>query len=263
MNSSLVVYSLQPPAAVITLNRRERRHALNRELVAALAAAFERARQDDSRCVIVTSSGPSFCAGLDLVELEETLGQPAARERVAEDARRLASLFHTIETLPKPTIAAVNGTAVAGGAGLVSVCDLALAVPEAQFGYPGVRRGLAAAVVIPPLLRHVGERVARYLLLTGELIDAGEAQRVGLINAVVPGNQLLEQAVTLAGGLAEGGPNALVATKALLQEFSRGMIAVEAVSQADAGLWGGEEVREGLASFVARRPPPWGSGMRA
>src|SRR5207248_7721236 len=107
--------------------------------------------------------------------LSESLQQPKESTPIWEDALRLAKLYDLIYGLPKPTIAAVNGAAVAGGAGLVTVCDLALAAPEARFGYPEVRRGLVAAMVMPHLLRHVGERAARFLLLTGELIDAAEA----------------------------------------------------------------------------------------
>src|SRR5207302_7404908 len=136
--------------------------------------------------------GPAFCAGMDLDELRGTLG--ADSDKVWDDATKLSALYDFIYTLPKPTIAAVNGAAVAGGAGLVTVCDLALSVPDARFGYPEVRRGLVAAMVMPHLLRHVGERAGRYLLLTGELIDAEEACRVGLVNAVVPPDQLLERA---------------------------------------------------------------------
>src|SRR5207247_10457702 len=136
---------------------------------------------------------------MDLAELAETLNRQEAGSlspdpAIWDDAVRLATLYDLIYKLPKPTIAAVNGAAVAGGAGLVTVCDLALGVPEARFGYPEVRRGLVAAMVMPHLLRHVGERTARFLLLTGELIDAAEAARTGLINAVVPPAQLLEQA---------------------------------------------------------------------
>src|SRR5439155_20476562 len=105
------------------------------------------------------------------------LDQPKDKSPVWDDALRLAKLYDQIYTLPKPTIALVNGAAVAGGAGLVTVCDLALAVPEAKFGYPEVRRGLVAAMVMPHLLRHVAERTARYLLLTGELLDARDACR--------------------------------------------------------------------------------------
>src|SRR5260370_7164069 len=128
---------------------------------------------------------------------------------------RLARLSDRIYGLPKPTIAAVNGAAVAGGAGLVTVCDLAVAVPAAKFGYPEVRRGLVAAMVLPHLLRHVGERTARYLLLTGELLDAADAVRAGLLNGMAPAGELLGTAFSLAKSAAEGGPKALAPTKEL------------------------------------------------
>src|SRR5438132_10817778 len=208
MPDTLVLYESLPPAVVITLNRPDRRNALSRGLIAALTDAFARAAADAAaRNVILTGAGSVFCAGMDLAELAESLQQAdekadAAQSAVWEDALRLANLYDRIYTLPKPTIAAVNGAAVAGGAGLVTVCDLALAAPEARFGYPEVRRGLVAAMVMPHLLRHVGERMARYLLLTGDLIDAAEACRTGLINAVVPAAELLDRAMTWARSLA-------------------------------------------------------------
>src|SRR2546430_8074931 len=142
------------------------------------------------------------------------------RVRASGMTLRLAKLYDQIYTLPKPTIALVNGAAVAGGAGLVSVCDLALAVHEAKFGYPEVRRGLVAAMVMPHLLRLVGERMARYLLLTGELIDAEAAARAGFVNEVGSKEDLLARAHAVARSLAEGGPNALARTKELLTQFS-------------------------------------------
>jgi methylglutaconyl-CoA hydratase len=166
-------------------------------------------------------------------------------------------LFELIYSLPKPTIAAVNGAAVAGGAGLVTVCDLALAAPEARLGYPEVRRGLVAAMVMPHLLRHVGERTARYLLLTGDLINAEEAARTGLVNAVVARPKLLEQAHQWARSLAEGGPNALTATKSLLREFSRQALSVEETARASAAPRLTEECQSGLRAFFAKRPVPW------
>src|SRR5712692_5509375 len=187
MSDALVLYTIEPPAAVITLNRPAKRNALSRGLIAALTDTFQRVREDAAaRCVILTGAGSAFCAGMDLAELAESLDlpeTPAAKTSIWDDALRLANLFDLIYTLPKPTIAAVNGAAAAGGAGLVTVCDLALAVPEARIGYPEVRRGLVAAMVMPHLLRHVGERTARFLLLTGETIDSAEALRCGLINA--------------------------------------------------------------------------------
>ncbi|HXG10504.1 MAG TPA: enoyl-CoA hydratase-related protein [Gemmataceae bacterium] len=257
MSDILVRYESRPPAVILTMNRPDRRNALSRGLIAALSDAFQRARDDTAaRGVILTGAGPAFCAGMDLAELEETLHQ-REESAVWDDALRLATLYDLIYTLPKPTIAAVNGPAVAGGAGLVTVCDLAVAVPEARLGYPEVRRGLVAAMVMPHLLRHVGERTARWLLLTGELIDAAEAVRVGMINAVAPAAELLERAWAWARALAEGGPNALARTKELLHRFSRQAMSVAEAAQASAAPRLTEECRQGLEAFFARRPVPW------
>jgi methylglutaconyl-CoA hydratase len=256
MTSELVRYQHRAPAAVITIDRPEKRNALSRELIARLSDAFRRAADDnEARCVILTGAGTTFCAGMDLEELQGTLG--AAREVVWDDAERLAGLYELIYALPKPTIAAVNGHAVAGGAGLVTVCDLALAVQMAKFGYPEVRRGLVAAMVLPHLLRHVGERAARYLLLTGELIEANGAARCGLINQVVPSDFLMDTAMSWARSIAEGGPQALVETKDLLRRCSRQALTNEEFARASAEPRLGDECRAGLESFFAKRPAPW------
>jgi methylglutaconyl-CoA hydratase len=256
--SDLVLYQLQPPAAVLTLNRPDKRNALSRGLITALGDAFERARDDPAaRCVILTGAGPVFCAGMDLAELAESTQAPAENSPVWEDALRLARVYDLIYTLPRPTIAAVNGAAVAGGAGLVTVCDLAVAVPEARFGYPEVRRGLVAAMVMPHLLRHVGERVARYLLLTGELIDADDARGCGLINEVAPAGELLGRAAGWARALAEGGPHALTRTKELLHQFSRHALSVAEAARESAAPRLTEECQQGLRAFFAKQPAPW------
>ncbi|HVS37806.1 MAG TPA: enoyl-CoA hydratase-related protein [Gemmataceae bacterium] len=258
MSDALVLYEVRPPAAVLTLNRPDRRNALSRPLIAALSDAFARAAADSAvRCVIVTGSGPAFCAGMDLAELQESLTAKGAESPVWQDAVQLASLYEHIYSSPKPTIAAVNGPAVAGGAGLVCVCDLAVAAPEAKFGYAEVRRGLVAAMVMPHLLRHVGERTARYLLLTGELIDAETARQTGFINAVAPAARLMETAMNWARSLAEGGPQALAQTKDLLHRFSRQALSMEEAAKASAAPRLTEECRQGLEAFFNRRPAPW------
>jgi len=179
---------------------------------------------------------------------------------VWDDALRLARLYDRIYTFPKPTIAVVNGSAVAGGAGLVTVCDLAVSVPDAKFGYTEVRRGLVAAMVMPHLLRHVGERCARYLLLTGELIDAAEAARVGLINEVVPADRLRDRALTWSRWLAEGGPDALARTKELLHQFSRQALSIEEASRASAAPRLSKECQQGLRAFFNKQSAPWVRG---
>ncbi|MCE9531144.1 MAG: enoyl-CoA hydratase/isomerase family protein [Planctomycetes bacterium] len=256
MSSTLVRYEILNSTAIIRFNRPEKRNALSRALIADLTAAFKRVAADPkARCVILTGEGPAFCAGMDLDELRGTIG--AANDVVWEDAQKLAELFELIHALPKPTIAAVNGHAVAGGAGFVTVCDLAVAVPTARFGYPEVRRGLVAAMVLPHLLRHVGERLARYLLLTGELIHADEAARHGLINQVVQPEMLMETALIWARECAEGGPLALASTKELLRRCSRQALTLEEFARASAEPRLGDECREGLAAFFEKRPAPW------
>ncbi len=256
MTEPLVRYESRPPAALLTINRPAKRNALSRDLIAALAAALGQARDDEAaRCVLLTGAGPAFCAGIDLAELSATID--ADRDVVWADALNLARLFDLIYALPKPTVAVVNGAAVAGGAGLVSVCDLAVAAPAAKFGYPEVRRGLVAAMVMPHLLRQVGERLARWLLLTGELIDAAEAERAGLINAVVPADELLPTADRWARALAEGGPRALATTKDLLRRLSRQALSVEEAARGSAEPRLTDECRAGLRAFFEKKPVPW------
>ena len=252
--SELVRYERDGPAAVLTLNRPDKRNALSRALIAALSDAVERAALDPAvRCVILTGAGPTFCAGMDLDELRGTLGDQS--DMVWDDAQKLSALYERLYTLPKPTIAAVNGAAVAGGCGLVTVCDLAAAVPSAKFGYPEVRRGLVAAMVMPHLLRHVGERASRWLLLTGELIDAAEAHRIGLMNTVA--DDVLGVAQAWAKAAAEGGPMALATTKGLLRRCSLQALSVDELARGSAEPRLSDECRGGLEAFFAKRPAPW------
>jgi methylglutaconyl-CoA hydratase len=262
--TQLVRYEDRSPAVILTLNRPDKRNALSRELIGALSDAFARARDDAAaRCVILAAAGPVFCAGMDLAELHETIanGEPTKTDNktspVWDDALRLAKLYDLIYTFPKPTIAAIQGAAIAGGAGLVTVCDLAVAVPEARFGYPEVRRGLVAAMVMPHLMRHVGERLARYLLLTGELIDAVDGLRGGLINEVVSAANLMDRCLVLARAMAEGGPGALARTKEFLHQFSRQAMSIEEVAKASAAPRLTEECQQGLRAFFEKRPAPW------
>jgi methylglutaconyl-CoA hydratase len=258
MSDSLVLYEVKSHTAIITIHRADKRNALSRGLIDALSGAFTRALNEvEVRCIILTAAGSVFCAGMDLAELQESLTIAKEQTPVWDDALRLSKLYDLIYTSPKPTIAAVQGAAVAGGAGLVTVCDLALATPEAKFGYPEVRRGLVAAMVMPHLMRHVGERMARFLLLTGVLIDSAEAVRSGLINDVVPDAELLDRAMTLANACAEGGPNALAKTKDYLRQFSRQAWSIEEAAKASAAPQLTEECQEGLRAFFAKQPAPW------
>ena len=256
MSEAIVLSAVRDRTAVLTLNRPNKRNALSRRLIADLTAAFAEADADVTvRSIIITGSGTAFCAGMDLDELRGTL--TATQDQIWEDAHKLSALYSLIYESSKPTIAAVNGAAVAGGAGLMTVCDLAVAVSTAKFGYPEVRRGLVAAMVLPHLLRHVGERAARWMLLTGELIDSEEAVRIGLVNAVVPAEELVPTAHRWCTSLQEGGPEALATTKRLLRDCSRQSLSVEELARASAEPRLGKECHEGLKAFFEKRPAPW------
>jgi methylglutaconyl-CoA hydratase len=258
MSSPVVLVEKRCSTSIISINRPDRRNALNREVVGALIKAFQQDVTSSSRCVILTGQGTAFCAGMDLVELSATLDQAGEAEQVQADAGRLAQLLELIFTLSKPTIAVLNGPAVAGGAGLMTVCDLAIADPAAKIGYPEVKRGLVAAMVMPHLLRLVGERGARELLLTGKLIDAHEALRIGLINAVAsPPQSALDLALAWASELTECAPKAVSVTKRLLWECSSGSIAPAGLTRESAQARLHIEAKEGLRAFLEKRPIPW------
>jgi methylglutaconyl-CoA hydratase len=246
------------PIAVLTLNRPERRNALSRELLAELRDAVERVGVDVAiRALVLTGAGSAFCAGMDLKEAAEVDADPHGEQTIVEILKEFADLLQCIHTLPKPTIAAVNGDALAGGAGVMAACDLVVAAETARIGYPEVRRGLVAAIVMHDLTRQVGDRRARQLLLTGDLISSKVAQDWGLVNAVTPADRCLEEAVRVGQGLVECAPSALGATKRLLDEATgrppnlRGAAAISAVVRAS------EEAIEGIRAFVAKRPPRW------
>ena len=258
MSAGIVLREDHGPVVVLTLNRPERRNALSRVLVDALSDALDRiAAEPGPRAVVLTGAGPAFCAGMDLKEAALS-NQGFDAERVAiADVQALADLIAQVHALPRPTIAALNGDAYAGGAGLASACDFAIASAGARIGYPEVRRGLVAAIVMHDLIRQAGERRARWLLLTGAAIDAAEAERWGLVNRVVPAEQCLAEAIALGRGLAECGPLAVQTTRHLIDEASgrpndlRGAAAVSAQVRVS------DEAQEGLRAFLEKRPPRW------
>jgi methylglutaconyl-CoA hydratase len=202
----------------LTLNRPEKRNALSNALIEALHAALEGADLDpEVRVVLVAGAGKDFCAGADL---EELLGSAAASSEANEAAAlRLGALFGRVRTLPKPVIAVVRGRALAGGAGLMTACDIVLAGESAQVGYPEVARGFVPAMVMTMLRRLVGEKTALDLVLTGRLLRAEEARSAGLVSRVVPDGALEREAGELARSLAAATASALALTKQLFHQL--------------------------------------------
>jgi len=240
----------------LTLAEPERRNPLTQAMVAELLGALDRAERDRNvRAVVITGEGKAFSAGADLAYLERLTTLPA-EENLAHSAE-LRALFHRLYTFPKPVVAAVNGPAVAGGAGLVLASDLCVMAEEARIGFTEVKIGFVAALVAVLLVRHVGEKPARELLLTGELIPAREAYRMGLANRVVPGEELLEAAQDLAERASSGAPTSIRLTKSLLAELP-GMGLEEAFAHATlANAWAREteDLKEGLRAFFEKRRP--------
>ncbi len=255
---STVLIHDEGPVRTLTLNRPERRNALTPEMQDELIAALDQAAASPSvRVLILTGAGEGFCAGLDLSALQAMQGQSPAT--LATDAQRIARMFRTLYELPLPTIAAVNGHALAGGTGLATLCDFTLAVPEAKFGYTEVRIGFLPALVSAYLVLQVGEKRARQLLLTGRLFPAGEAQSLGLVTEVVAPEALPARAAALAATLLRNSPASLRATKALLTAQNRAWLdqALTTAMLAQAESRTTADFREGIAAFLEKRPPLW------
>ncbi len=210
--------ALQAGVLTFTLDRPDKRNALSAALVDALHAGLERADLDaDVRVVVMRGAGRDFCAGADLEELLASAELSLAENEAA--ALRLGTLFSRIRSLPKPVVAVVQGRALAGGAGLVTACDLAIAGAGAQIGYPEIQRGFVPAMVMTLLRRAVGEKVALDMVLTGRVLAAGEAQAVGLVARVVPDAELDREAGAQIGALASASLSALALTKQLFYQL--------------------------------------------
>jgi methylglutaconyl-CoA hydratase len=245
--------------ATITLNRPDKRNAISYELIADLLAALDEVGHSPALVLILTGAGKAFCSGMDLDNLKALVGR--SPEQGLQDSEIMARLFRSLYDFPKPTIAAVNGAAIAGGCGLATLCDFTLAVPNAKFGYTEVRIGFVPAIVSTFLLRQVGEKHARDLLLTGRIIGADEAHRVGLINEIVPGEKLIERARELASQLMDNSPASLVCTKRLLSDYAQAELdgQIQSAVRENAAIRATRDFREGISSFLEKRKPRWNS----
>jgi methylglutaconyl-CoA hydratase len=260
MSNLLATCKQQGKGDVITLCRPAKRNALSRDLMRQLSAAFDQAARDDNaRAVVLRAEGPAFCAGMDLAEMLDTRDAPDSSARWQADADAYRDLLLKIVRLPKPTIASVQGPALAGGLGLVLACDVVVASERATFGLPEPKRGLVAAVVAPFLLLRIGAGRAGYLLLTAGTIDAAAAGRLGIAHEVVPAAGLASRTEQLVAEIAEAAPEALRATKRFLQAIAADQLAgqAEAGAAESAAARATPEAREGLQAFLEKRKPRW------
>ena len=230
----------------MTITRPERRNAFDASLIRELTEAF--ADVGDARAVVLAGEGESFCAGAD-VEWQRASIDLSLEENV-EDAMRLYRMCETIDTCPAPVVARVQGYALGGGSGLVACSDVALAAPDATFGFSEVKLGIIPAVISPFVLPKIGAHARRYFL-TGERFDAETALRIGLVHELADN---LDDAVDrIVGEILTAGPNAVRAAKRLIHERPQG----EETAQIAARLRSGEEGQEGLRAFLERRTASW------
>lgn len=249
----VLVEKQTPQITVLTLNRPERRNSLTIELLNELIAAINVASdQPEERVLILRGAGAAFCTGLDLKEAADQTKAHATAEMVA---KTLVAIAETRLV----TIAAVHGAAVAGGAGIMSACDFVVAADKTKIGYPEVRRGLVAGLVMTFLRRQVGERNLRELVFGGELIDAERAREIGLVNRVVARDDVMNEAQKFAESVLQGAPKAIAQTKRLIEELWSTSVKedVDRALKHHMQARESEEAREGIAAFNEKRPPNW------
>lgn len=255
-----VQVKVNQPSGTIVLNRPDKRNAISRQMMTDVAQALDDLHQERKvRAVILTGAGTSFCAGMDLAEMQATSAQPDALLHWHQDAVQYRELVEKMLRFPKPIIAAVNGPAVAGGMGLILASDVVIAADEAQAGLPEPRRGIVAGMVAPLLTFRVGASQAAQLLLTARLIGASEAHRIGLFHEVVARDFVWARAQQVVGEIAQSAPEALQLTKRLLNEtigeHLGTLLTAGAADSATARTT--EAAREGLAAFLEKREPKW------
>ncbi|MBF9255393.1 enoyl-CoA hydratase/isomerase family protein [Pontibacter sp. 172403-2] len=257
--TAYVKYHVQDRIGYITLARPEKRNALNYELVSELKRAFAYAEDDETcKVIVLRAEGKVFCAGADLEYIQQ-LQENDYHENLL-DSTHLMELFRLIYTLKKVVIAQVHGHAIAGGCGLAAICDIGFAVPEAKFGYTEVKIGFIPAIVKVFLLRKIGEARAKQLLLTGDLISAAEAERYGLVNFVVPAEELEGHVLAFAQKLCtENSRQSMEVTKEMIARVQEMSLedGLTYASEMNAVARGSEDCRRGIAAFLNKVPQVW------
>ena len=243
----------------ITLNRPEKRNALCPLLIEELTEVLHETETCDCGVVILTGEGPAFCAGLDMEHLSTVHAHSMEENR--RDSENMARVLRALYDFPKPVIAAVNGHAIAGGMSLATIPDFTLAVPEAKFGYTEVKLGFVPAIAASFLLRQVGEKRTREILLSGRLMKAHEALSLGLVTQIVNAEELMQTAHALAQCLLLNSPQAMHEIKRLLSKHARRRLdeELEDAIEVNAEQRAAEDFKEGIRAFLEHRRADWPS----
>ena len=257
---NVVGYSIKEQIAVITINRPEKRNALNQEVVQGLKAAFKTAATDQQvRAIILKGAGNTFCSGADLKYIQDL--QNYSHEENVKDSSELMELFKQIYTTPKPVIAEVHGAALAGGCGLVSVCDFAFCTTESRFGYTEVRIGFIPAIVMVFLIRKIGEAKAKRFLLSGEIFDCETAKKAGLIfDCFEEDDELEDFVMEFSRNLCQQNSSAAMAmTKDLLIRIQDQPMdqALQTAMVYNAEARKTNDCKKGISAFLNKEKPVW------
>ncbi len=251
-------YEIQDAIARVTFNRPDVHNAFNDTMIRELSTVFDDiAKNNDIRVVVVTGEGKSFCAGADLNWMRRV--KDYSYEDNLRESLELAQMLHKIYASPKPTIARVNGAAIGGGTGLVAVCDIAIGATKAKFSFSEVKLGLIPACISPYVLKKCAEGRCREFFLTGERLTAEKAYNAGLLNAVVPLEELDAAVDGLVKQLISSGPEAIKMCKELLRKVAEMPFnkVQEYTAEVIAQLRISDEGQEGMAAFLEKRKPRW------
>ncbi len=258
---TITVESDNRGVATLTLDRADKHNAMSSQMMQELRRAVAQLDSDDSvRAVVLAGNGKSFCAGADLGWMRDNFAR-SRDERIAE-SEVLAAMLQEMDALSKPLIAKVHGQAYAGGVGLISVCDIAIGVPEARFSITEVRLGLTPANISAYLIGRIGPRNARRLFLNAHFFDGNEALQYGLLDKVVSAEELDQAVEDEIRELLDCAPGAVAMTKELIA-YVRSHDAEDNRRHTAALLadcWEGEEAQVAIANFFDKKPPPWQPG---
>ncbi|RQW29200.1 enoyl-CoA hydratase/isomerase family protein [Rhodobacteraceae bacterium CH30] len=259
MTATILLSQDSRGVATIRLNRPDLHNAMDDEMVGLLTHTLRQVAADESiRVVILTGNGINFSAGHDMAWLQRIAG--ASADEIAQQARLVTTMLHTLDTLPQPTIARVQGSAFGIGAGLISCCDIAYGVSEALFSFPDTRIGAIPASIAPFVLRAIGERAARRYFLSAERLNAGKAKRLGLLHQVVEDEELDSAIALQVSNLLCNGPQAMHQAKCLINDLALLGTTREAMELAihrASETRSSQEGREGLRAFIEKRKPHW------
>jgi methylglutaconyl-CoA hydratase len=259
--AEMITVAVERGVATVTLNRPQSHNALTPEMIAKLTQTFASlGKQEDVRVVVLTGAGRSFCAGADLATMRAAADY--SFDENLTDGEAIFDLMLAMDSCPRPVIGRINGAAIGGGVGLVACCDIVVAAERATFAFSEARLGIVPAVISPFVIAKIGQGAARELFLTGERFDAQRAREIGLVQHVVADEEALdEQVAERVAALLQAAPGAQASAKALIQQVAH-LPRAEArayTSELIARRRASDEGREGMSSFLEKRPPSWQS----